>query len=674
MTARISLGTRALAVVFASLSGAGLRAQMPPASPPVIASTVVVPAPIDPDAPMADLPDIGVDWPTIAPDKALEQPPVQTSTPSAPVPIVSAPDTQALPGQTGERRYRVVLENLQNVVGDQLLPRFDTLSALKAAEGKAANIAQIDRRAREDRVLLDQLLRASGYYAAKVDVRVEAGKDGGRLSVILSITPGPLYRFSEVIVDGIEDAAKSDPAIRDALAVKPHDPVNADDVTAGEARLKTAIVRGGFPFAEIGQSDVEIDHETRTAVLTLKVATGGRQMIGKVVVKSPKPPFDAKHIAKLGRFDKNKGYDQAKVEDLKRAIIATGLVSSARVTPVQGDTTGVVDLNVTLDPAPLRTIAAEAGYGTGEGFQGEVSWTHRNLIRPEGAVTFRAVGGTREQSIGALLRMNNFRARDNILSARVLAANINRDAYDARTLEIGANFERQTNIIWQKKWIWSVGGELILTDERDVTLSAVRRQTYVIGAVPLSLGYDGSDDLLDPHTGFRIGLRASPEFSLRGTSNSYVRLQLDGSAYAQLSDRVVAAGRVRLGSIIGQSNFTIAPSRRFYAGGGSSVRGYGYQSIGPRDAFNDPEGGRSLAEFALEARIRFGNFAVVPFIDGGNIYLSSMPSLTKFRYGAGLGLRYHSSFGPIRIDVGTPINPQAGDSPIALYVSLGQAF
>jgi translocation and assembly module TamA len=70
----------------------------------------------------------------------------------------------------------------------------------------------------------------------------------------------------------------------------------------------------------------------------------------------------------------------------------------------------------------------------------------------------------------------------------------------------------------------------------------------------------------------------------------------------------------------------------------------------------------------------FGNFGVVPFLDAGNIYTSPLPRFSGFRYGAGVGVRYYSNFGPIRVDVGTPINPQPGDSRIAVYVSLGQAF
>ena len=139
------------------------------------------------------------------------------------------------------------------------------------------------------------------------------------------------------------------------------------------------------------------------------------------------------------------------------------------------------------------------------------------------------------------------------------------------------------------------------------------------------------------------------------------------------------AGRTRRGTIVGASRDRIAPSRRFYAGGGGSVRGYGFQRLGPRDpVFDDPIGGRSVAEFALEARIRVNllgdKVGIVPFLDAGNIYESSLPKLDDLRFGAGIGVRYHTRFGPIRVDVGTPLNPQSGDPRIAVYVSLGQAF
>lgn len=209
-------------------------------------------------------------------------------------------------------------------------------------------------------------------------------------------------------------------------------------------------------------------------------------------------------------------------------------------------------------------------------------------------------------------------------------------------------------------------------------LGAKDTRTFLIAAFPASLGYDDSDDLLDPTRGFRLSGRISPEISAHGGKFTYGRAQFDASAYRPVSGNVVAAGRVRLATIFGAQATAIAPSRRLYAGGGGSVRGYGYQQLGPRDLDGDPIGGRSLAEFALEARVRLkafgGNFGIVPFLDGGTLTNSAAPKLSGWQFGAGIGVRYYSSFGPIRIDVGTPLNPREGDSRVAVTVSLGQAF
>ena len=153
------------------------------------------------------------------------------------------------------------------------------------------------------------------------------------------------------------------------------------------------------------------------------------------------------------------------------------------------------------------------------------------------------------------------------------------------------------------------------------------------------------------------------------------RAQIDASAYFPASDALVLAGRVRLGSIIGGNGIdVIAPSRRNYAGGGGSVRGYGYRSIGPAYVSGDPIGGRGLFEASLEARYRFGNFGIVPFIDAGTVSSAEYPEFNDIRIGAGIGGRYYSAFGPIRIDLATPLNPTPNDGWIAVYVSLGQSF
>ncbi len=613
---------------------------------------------LDPASPMADLPDIGVAWPVMGGGQDQASP--ATADPVAEI--------------SGERRYSIALEGIDRLNAVPVRERFNLLSVLKPGEGKPANISQIDRRTREDQRLLEQILRTSGYYDAEVESTVENGPDG-LLIVRFAIIAGSLYRFNTVTVDGLEGTGTKAADFGAAFGVAAEDAVDADDIVGGRAELERSLKQSGFPFAKISEPEIVVDHETRTGTLAMSVDPGGERRFGAVRIKSANPPFDAAHVARIARFKPGQPFDQSKLNDLRRALVATGLVGAVDLTPVPAIDTNLADIEVTMERAPPRTIAGEIGYGTGEGLRLEASWTHRNFFKPEGALTLRGVAGTREQLASVDVRQSNFRSRDHALGARLVASHFNRPAFDARTLEIGASLERQSNIIWQKRWTWSIGGELIATDERDIKAGLLsRRQTYLIAALPMSLTYDRSNDLLDPTTGYRLGLRVSPELSFKGSKVGYVKTQLDASGYVPVGPKVVIAGRVRFGSVFGESTFQLAPSRRFYAGGGGSVRGYGYQAIGPRDAFNDPVGGRSLLELSLEARVRFGDFGIVPFVDAGNIYDQRVPRLSGFRYGAGLGVRYHSSFGPIRIDVGTPLNPQKGDTPVTVFVSLGQAF
>jgi translocation and assembly module TamA len=632
-----------------------------PAPPPSVEAPSAEPAPLDPSAPMEAWPDLGVPWPDMQEDQG-----------------------QAIPNEPGAniadaaaaRRYSYRIEGMDAAEEAALLARFRALSTLEEYRDDAANAAQIDRRARADADLLAELLRADGYYDALVTTAVDAAPAGG-FAVTLNAAPGPLYRFSDVALPGLDAAAGADAStLREAFAVHASDPVDATRVESAEAALRAELGRRGYAFAEVGDPDVVVDHDTHTATLVLAVRPEGARRFGHVVVEG-RPLFSARHIETIARFREGEAFRADRLEDLRQALVATGLVSTVTIRPVARPGSDLVDVAVGLEPAPMRTVAGEAGYGTGEGVRLELSWQHRNLLPPEGAVTFRGVAGTREQLLSAILRRNNFMRRDQVLNAQVAATHVDRPAYDARTFTLTGGIERQSNIIWQKAWTWSLGGELTATDERDVDIATntIRRRTFFIGAVPAYLGYDGSNDLLDPTRGFRLSARFSPEASLQSGTFFYARLQLDGSFYLPVTPTITVAGRTRLGTIIGASRDRIAPSRRFYAGGGGSVRGYGFQALGPRDpVFDDPIGGRSLTEFALEARVRVGNFGIVPFIDAGNISTSPLPRLQDLQFGAGIGVRYHTRFGPIRVDVGTPLNPRNGDPRIAVYVSLGQAF
>ena len=654
------VGCAAAVLALAAAPGFAQPAAPPPSDP----------AELDPSAPLDPMPDLGVPWPDMNAPGEVKPPEGAAAAQPA-----SAQPTD----ETGERKYTIAVEGL-NAVGDveEILKAFRSQSTLEAERKHPANAAQIARRSRADADLLEELLRSQGYYDAVVEPNTQVA--GDMLQVVLEAVPGEQYRFASVALPGLEAAGPEAAKLRDTFAVKPGDPVIAADVIGGGAALKVALGEEGFASAKIGEQQVDVDHRTHLATLTLPIDPGPVARFGAIRV-SGRPPFSVRHMWVIARFKPGEPFKRSQVDDLRRGLIATGLVANAEVTVVPADGGRTVDVAVRLEPAPVHTIAGELGYGTGEGARIEASWQHRNLFNPEGALTLRGVAGTSEQLAAVQFRRNNFLLRDQILNLSASASHRKFDAYEARTIQLAGGIERQSNFIWQKKWTWTAGGELLATDERGVFSNAGLKdtRTFLIAALPASLGYDGSDSLLDPTTGFRLSGRISPEASTHnGQQFFYARAQIDASAYRPLSDRVVAAGRIRLGSIVGAGVFDIAPSRRFYSGGGGSVRGYGYQRLGPQDMDGDPIGGRGLAEFALEARIRMtqfgGNFGLVPFFDGGSLSTSSLPDFKNWRFAAGVGARYYSSFGPIRIDLGVPLNRRPGDGLVAVTVSLGQAF
>ena len=630
--------------------------------------------PLDP-LPLPPAPDTAVPPPAPV-NPAVEQ---ELATPLVPLASFNdtPPDAAIVTEADPAIRYRVIVIGLREV---GLEGRFNDLSALRQ-KSNAASAAQISARADADVALILRVLRSEGYYAGLATAQVNTLPNAeNMLTVTLTATPGPRYVFGTITLTGLPPIVE--PLAKDALALRSGDPIVATEVESAEARVALRLPEQGFPFAAVGQRDVALDDSLHIGDYTLPVDAGPRAVYGRVRAEGD-PVFTARHIELLRRWKTGARYDSRKVDDLRQALIATSLLTTVAIEPVrtgQRTATGdeVVDLSVKQVKGPWRQLALSAGYGTGEGVKVTGSWTHRNLFPPEGALTVAGVAGSLQQSVGVIFRQSNAGQRDRTLT---IAADVSRerfDAYSADTISLTGSLARASTPIFQKRWTWSLGGEVLATRETpfDPVRSPRTKSTYFIAALPLQLGYDRSDDLLDPRRGFRITARVSPEGQQRtgGGFDGYARLLLEGSTYYPVNSRLVIAGRARVGSIQGIRRNDIAPSRRYYAGGGGSVRGFGYQQLGPKDATGAPVGGRTLTEFAIEARYRFGNFGIVPFFDAGRVGESSTPSLTGMRYGAGIGGRLYTNFGPMRVDIATPIDRQPGEPTIAVYLSIGQAF
>lgn len=557
--------------------------------------------------------------------------------------------------------------------------RFADLSALEDGDGKAANGAMVSARMGEDQQLLLDIMSGQGFFDASVDGVVEPPQaEGEKLVVVLKVTPGQRYDFGAIMFD----AGPVVPAdlIEKNFVPATGEPIVAERVLAAEANIAVVLPQEGYPFAQTGQRDILLDPQTGTGDYTLPVETGPRSSYGDIVT-SGTTAFDADHIKVLTRFEKGELYDSRMVDDLRKALVATGLFSIVSVKPspsgeLAPDGTEYATINVDQEAGPPRTLAGSAGYGTGQGFRLEGSWTHRNLFPPEGALIGSAVAGTQEQGAALTFRRSNAGRRDRTVELGISALHSDFEAYEAFTGKLAGRISYDSTPIWQKRLTYSYGFEILGTNEQDFNFATGSRdrRTFYVAALPGQVTFDTTDNLLDPTEGFRLSAKLSPEASLGSGEQFYGRGLLEGTAYYQVGDGIILAGRARVGSIAGADRELIAPSRRYYAGGGGSVRGFGYQELGPKDPEDRPIGGRSLVEGAAEIRYRFGDYGIVGFVDAGQVYTSSTPGFDNLRYGVGLGGRFYTNFGPLRLDVATPINRQPGESRVSIYISIGQAF
>ena len=613
-----------------------------------------------PEAPLPDLPgDEAVAWPGVDSTTAGNQ---------------TAPDAAI--------RYKVEVSGLDELGLDD---EFRGLSALWQHKGEETNLAQLGRRIAEDRDLVEMLLRSIGHYGSQARITIVPGAAGQPSSIRVVAKPGPIYNFKEITITAPAGALGPDPSriVSRLLPIQVGDAVEAARVQSAQAGLPIRLADAGYPFARIAPPDITIDHASRDAVLLQSVDLGRRGVFGAIHIDDGVKGMDDRHVSLLARFKPGDRYSNAGREDLRRALVQTGLFGAVAIKPGEGavrdDGTQTVDLAITSETAPMRTIALSGGFSTGQGVRLEGSWSHRNLFPPEGAFTVRAVAAQREQVAQVELRKRNFGQRDRQLLATGGFSSSQQFAFAAETLGVSAALARESNIIWQKDWTWSIGAQALITSQRDRSAPGDPRRTFTVLAFPSSVTWDRSDDLLNPSRGFRLTARLSPEFTLRNQSNfNYLKAQLEATAYQPISGSLVLAGRFHIGSIVGASRGVIAPDRRFYAGGGGSVRGYVFQGVGPRNADNVPTGGNSLTELAVEARYRFQAFGqdlgLVAFVDAGEVSTGTTPSFGRLSLGAGIGARFYTGFGPVRVDIATPVNPQAGDPKLVFYVSIGQAF
>jgi translocation and assembly module TamA len=570
-----------------------------------------------------------------------------------------------------ELNYRTEITGIED---SDLADLLDKISELKTLEDKPpASEEALRRRANRDLGRLADAAHSLGYWDAEFAYDIDTEADPAK--VVVTVKSGPLYHVASVKVLGADGQPLAIPDEK-RLPLKPGDPARTAPVVATETALLATLGDSGHPFAKVENRRVEIDKDTQTMDVTYTLDPGRVMRFGPPQIKGLER-LDPDYVEGRIRWQRGAIYDASKVEETRRALIESGLFSTVQITPTV-DPDNPEDVRMAIDATERlhRTVGAGLAYNTSQGFGARAFWENRNLFGYAENLRLSAEAGQQLDEFRANFRRPDFLAIDQDFLATAEAANDNPVAYRSRRAIATAGIERRFDHL-------VTGGVSFEVEKANVVQLAnvtpmTGTQRYELAGLPAYLKLDTTDNLLNPTTGYRAQLNVTPAHTFSGSNLTFVSSLISGSTYWALGseERAILAGKLALGSLDGAPLSQLPSDQRIYAGGGGSVRPYGYLMAGPLAPNNVPIGGKSSLVLNLEARVKITeNIGIVPFVDAGSYYESPLPQLGRAPlYGVGLGLRYYTAFGPLRLDLATPLHKRPADSPIQVYISLGQAF
>lgn len=607
-----------------------------------------------------------------APDQAAIAPP----DPGAPDNADEAEPAQLAP--TKKVRYTTDI----SVTGDgsDVAALLSKVSKLKALENQPPfSVALLHKRAAQDLKLLEKALRSEGYYDGQLSYMIDES-DGvtADYKVRVSINPGPAYHFADFDIQltgpGADGASPRSSLSEQVAAAVPATGIRAQAkfVPATETKLLTQFAQLGFPEAFLRDRRVVVDHTSHTLAVTVTIDTGPEVVLGPLLVGYLEN-VDRDFIIRQQTWQEGDLFDQRKIDGFKSALYKSGLFKTVTLNYETATTTPgskIRTVHAEFYEAKQRSVGVGLLVSSSDGFGGNAYWEHRNLLGQAEILAAEVNATTLEQNIGLRFTKPRFLRPSQKLRLSVTGGREDSDAYTERAFTLGAGIDRPAFGKW--KLSLDVEAELLNVEQNNVT------DTFELFSIATKVSRDTANDPLNPTSGSRIALSGAPHLSLGSGATPYMVFEASGATYhAVFDERVVLAARARFGSIFGAKNSDIPASQRFFSGGGRSVRGYDYQSIGPLDDSGDPLGGRSVAEINLEPRIKITpKFSLIPFIDAGIVSTDEVPDFSNdVRVGAGLGVAYQTPVGPIRLDLARAVNRRRDiDGVIEFYISLGQAF
>ena len=450
-------------------------------------------------------------------------------------------------------------------------------------------------------------------------------------------------------------------------------PYSARLVVKAEKTILTRYKENGYPFPKITNREVIADFATNLVDVSFQVAPGPYACFGPTQVTGL-DRLEPRYVYELIPWKEDKPYDIRLIKEARQTLFNKNLFGAVGFkNPEKVDTEGRLPMTVELKERVPRTVRLGLEYTTdyGPGFNG--SWTHRNLFGMAEKLTASAVLNKEIRTAALRFDKPMFLNRDNTSISRIALNSETTDAYNAVSGDISSILSQQFTKTFR------VGGGLGFHLARVKQKSNNQYNNYKLIYVPLKADLDIRKNILNPVGGYNLSVAMAPYQDIADRDIRFFRYILSGSTYYNFNsgDWMVVAFRAAFGQVFGISHDNMPADLRFYAGGGGSVRGYGYQKAGPLQGAT-PLGGLSMLTSSLELRFKVTeSIGLVPFVDGGTVFLDTVPDFSQqeMLYGAGLGLRYYTTIGPIRLDVALPLNKREGvDSSYQIYVSIGQSF
>lgn len=551
----------------------------------------------------------------------------------------------------------------------------ESLAVYRQQENGAQSLAFLRRRADGDVALLKKLLRSRGYFKGSVTVAVRENETEEAPALVrFDVTPGAPFTLVRHDLS-IEDPSGTAPNLDAASLGSPvGDNAAAEAIVATETAAVTRLRVNGFPYAAKGKRRAVADLDAESLEVETPILAGPAAVFGQVQY-SGLVDVRQRYLQTYLPWEEGDVFDLSKLRAFQRALLGTDLFETVSVKPPAQppEDAGPVALpvDVVVAERPFRTVSAGARYSTDEGPSVTGGFEHRNLFGENEILSVEAELGVQVQRLGIGYREPQYMRPGQDLIASLVVRREEDDAFDELGATATLGLQRRLN----PRWVVGAGGLLEISQ---ITDQGTETMAYLFG-LPVFGAYDSTDDKLDPSEGGRFRLEVTPYAgSFDGDFAGFLTLDATGSAYYDLFDdrSIILAGRGRFGSILTDELETVPQTRRLYAGGGGSVRGFAQRFVGPLDALNDPIGGLSAVELGGELRTRFlESFGATVFIEAGSVGEQSFPDFnTGVQVAAGVGFRYFSPAGPIRVDLALPLNPRDADDAFQIYFSIGQAF